>query len=64
MIDVREEDGLREWRLDVFSRAPISMAACSDLVPPLLSVACMVGEEKEQTYFVIERAVHSVLLCR
>lgn len=39
MIYVREEDGLREWWLDVFSRAPIAVTAGSDLFH--VGVSCM-----------------------
>lgn len=31
MIYVREEDGLREWWLDMFSRATIAVTTCPDL---------------------------------
>ena len=64
MVDVGEEDGLRKGRLNVLARATIAVAACANLreEETACQQRCKRGRRRG-TYFVVERAVDTVLLC-
>jgi hypothetical protein len=63
MIDVRKQDGLRKRRLDVFTRATVTVPTGTNLMwrKDVLEGAWMKTHWDEH-YFVIERAVDTVLL--
>jgi hypothetical protein len=60
VVDVREKNGLRERGLDMLSGASVSMSACTNLEVTVSELQAQ--EPKGDTYFVVEGAIHTVLL--